>query len=161
MEDIVQKVVGWLIKREKSTLFVSTDSVQTDSISPFLSNKYIYVKNCDCFFLTKFATKNENDPFVRWLFRSLDYGCELRFQCSFSDLTLIPVEIFHYNVEVFTVAEKPCYAFSNRYITYKQVAVLPNQAALILSTNQNFTLLAQEKIQEKQMTICKRSGLQC
>ncbi|MBO0462017.1 PduM family microcompartment protein [Enterococcus sp. DIV1298c] len=161
MEEIIQKVVDWLIKREKSKVIVSADAVDTDSIKPFLSNKFVYVKNCDCFFLTNFARKNESDPFVRWLFRSLDYGCELRFQCSFSDLTLIPEEIFHYNVEVYTATEKPCYAFSNRYITYKQVAVLPNHAVLILSMKQNFTLLAQEIIQEKQMTVCKRSGSQC
>lgn len=161
MEDIVKAVIDRLKSREISTFFLSADTDQVLNEQTFLRNKYLHIKNCDSFFLERFANKQERDPLVKWLFKSFDYDCRLKLQCSFSNVLLIPEKLFFYDIDIFTADNKPCFSSSSRYITYEQAAVFPIGAVLILAAAQRLTWLAAEQAEKKQIMIYKRSGSQC
>lgn len=159
MEELVQQIILRLKQREKNVLVLSCRSPfdSCRGVKDFLDNRSIRVKDADVFFLKAFVEKDADEPLVRWIYQSYEYGCCVLIQLSFSEVELVPEELINNAaVTLFNKQGKQYFTFPNKIITYKQVALLDEKQILLLSPTQYLTALARDRIREKNIDIVER-----
>lgn len=164
MEELIEKIISIIKQREESMLILSCRSPFDDDqgISGFLYNKYICLKEVDVLFLERFIKKDSSDPLVKWLYRSYDFDCCLSFELSFSNIDLIPQKVFNEcSVTLINDQGKQYCSFSNKVVTYKQVALLTEKHILVVASDQLVTALAKERLQEKRVVVVERRSTLC
>lgn len=159
MEELVQQIIEFLVKRESSQLVLSCQETvdwQQRGITDYLHYKKLILKEADVFFLQRLAEKDASDPKVAWLFQGLSYDCHLEVHLAVSDLRLIPKELCYASgIDLYTNRGRRIIPWCKRVITYKDVVQLPNHCVL-LKNQQVMTMLAQEKLLEKEIEVIER-----
>ena len=164
MDELVERIISIIHQREQHTLFLScrTPSDIEQGIRGFLYNKQIHLTEVDILFLERFIKKDDGDPLVKWLYQSYEYDCRLTFELAFSNTDLIPNELFNEcSVRVLNNQGKQYVRFSNKIITYQQVALLTQEDILLLTATQRLTDLARERLSEKKIIVVERSSTLC
>lgn len=159
MEELVQKIVEFLVKRESQQLVLSCQDTfvrEQRGIQDYLYHKKLVLKEADVFFLERLAAKDETDPRVAWLYQGLNYDCQLEIHLAVSDLQLIPNQLCQQcGLNIYTNRGRLVVPWCKPVITYKDIVVLPD-ACILLKQRQLITMLAQEKLQEKQIDVVER-----
>lgn len=160
MEEIIELVIQKLKEREQSTLVLSCQLPFDDSLrgkKDYMCHQKIYLKEADIFFLNKLIEKRMEDPFIKWIYKSYDYACEVAIELSFLDLALIPNALLKQSImKLYTIDGKRISFFSKRIITYEDVALLNQKDVCVKASSQLITELALEQLQKMQVDIVER-----
>lgn len=159
MEELVQQIITFLVKRESRELVLSCQDTfdrEQRGIKDYLHHKKLVIKEADVFFLEKLAKKDETDPRVAWLYQGLNYDCSLEIRLGVTDLQLIPKQLCQQcGLNLYTNRGRLVVPWCQPVITYKDVVMLPDHC-ILLKQRQLITMLAQEKLQEKHIDVVER-----
>lgn len=146
MDNLVEAIVKILVERQTKKLSISCEAFdpQLRTFKDFIYHQTIHVHQVGAIQLAKLSKLEAEDPLTVWLTKGLEYDCQIVLHLGFSAVCLIPVEMYEWPIVIKTREGKQIRVFSNKIITYSDVALLSQQDILVRFRHQKMTDLAEE-----------------
>ncbi|MBP3039137.1 PduM family microcompartment protein [Bacillaceae bacterium Marseille-Q3522] len=149
-EKIIQEVIRRLHNRAKSELTLSvydTDLHLTEHL--FLEYASIHLQDVDAGFFLRFLNTANVDDWTVWIRKAIIYGVEISFTLVNVMEQAIPFQqLIGYPFRFYTKAGERVVYLPGKVISYRQIAMLPQQAGLILGSDQLLTPLARDELEK-------------
>jgi len=105
---------------------------------------------------------NEQDPWVKWLLKGMSYDVHFTFQLNGNLINFIPLKMLRdWPVNFEVGSTRVIRAFYQTSIGRSEIAALPDQAILIVSTKQRLTSDAVTTMAQKHITQQVRTDEDC
>ncbi|GAA0476072.1 hypothetical protein GCM10008929_19580 [Alkalibacterium psychrotolerans] len=155
MNDIVNRVISLLKKRENSVLTYDFKVKNPYSKEDFLKNQVIHIREMNVIILHKLLNLEENH-FVSWVLDGLQYGIDFHFHLSSSMYQLIPLELTKWPIQIYNEKNQKIIICSEKAITYQRMMSFTDGSILIRTQSQIITALADEAREKKQINVIER-----
>lgn len=160
-EKLVSLIVKKLIKRQKSTLFLSLSkpfSSQERGETDFLQHYTIYLSNVTSTFLQNLVTQDTTDPWVKWLLQAYQYDCQIILHIPFDAAFLIPKKLLlKWPIKLVSNDNRQYIMLKENILTYEKIMNIPPNSILLLYEKQRFTSLAKEALEKQKISLLERN----
>ncbi|AEV95600.1 PduM family microcompartment protein [Pediococcus claussenii] len=146
MDSIVSQVIEILKRRKQQSKDLT---YQNSAISPdkqiFITNGNINLRNVSIQLVSElYALRRDND-WIDWILYGIDFETKFNFYIGSQTLNFIPMKmITDWPVNFIVNQSSPVFAFYHSLITRRDIAAIPDQSTVVVTSQQRLTEEAQE-----------------